>query len=529
MNKGKIWIIVGIMILLVAGLTTFQLYWIHHAFKVKDHHFTNTVNSSLNQVVNSIERGECVSAISSCLNYPTRKTMQFHKHLDSSNVFHNSIQSHISALKDTNSDLYYQIYVKKRRDKAGNSYKCICIKSPKSCRVHCGFATMKKKGKIKTLGQRIKELIKGKTNIVENIVGELLKFEVDIDINDRINPKVIDSLIAQKLRQNGIDLEYDYGIYEEESDKFIYQDSLADLNALKNSKFSARLFPNDMFLSPNYLTLHFPDQKQYIIREMSAILASSLALILGIILCFSYAVKTILKQKRLSEMKNDFINNMTHEFKTPISTISLASEALKDPEITKDKDRLERLSNVIYDENKRLSGQTEKILQMAVLEKGNQQLNLVDVDLHELILNTIKCTKLQIEEKNGSVTSRLEAKNFIIQADKTHIMNVLRNLFDNSIKYTKENPNIVISSKNVNNGVLLTVNDNGIGISKEDQKNIFDKFYRVSTGNLHDVKGFGLGLSYVHNIVKSHKGEITVESKLDNGSTFELFFPFQIT
>ncbi|MBL4655942.1 MAG: HAMP domain-containing histidine kinase, partial [Bacteroidia bacterium] len=515
--------------LLVAGLTTFQLYWIHHAFKVKDHHFTQSVNTSLNQVVESIERGECVSAITSCLNYPARKPLQFHKHLDSSTVFHNSIKSHILALKDTNTDLYYQIYVKKQRDRLGNSYKCICIKNPKSCRLHCGFATMKKRGKIKTLGQRIKQLMKGKTNIVENIVGELLKFEVDIDINDRINPKVIDSLIAQKLQQNGIDLDYDYGIYEEDSEKFIYQDSLSDAATLKNSKFAARLFPNDMFLSPNYLTLHFPDQKQYIIREMSAILGSSLALILGIILCFSYAVKTILQQKRLSEMKNDFINNMTHEFKTPISTISLASEVLKDPEIIKDKDRLERLSNVIYDENKRLSGQTEKILQMAVLEKENQQLNLEDVDLHELIANSINCTKLQIEEKNGSITSMLEAKNFIIQADKTHIMNVLRNLLDNAIKYTKVNPNITISSKNVSNGVLLSVEDNGIGISKENQKNIFDKFYRVPTGNVHDVKGFGLGLSYVVNIIKAHKGEITVESKLDKGSKFKLFFPFQIT
>ena len=224
-------------------------------------------------------------------------------------------------------------------------------------------------------------------------------------------------------------------------------------------------------------------------------------------------------------MKNDFINNMTHEFKTPIATISLASDSIASPRVINEPDKIKRFTNIIRQENKRMNNQVEKVLQMARIDRQDFNLHISDVNMHEVIQNAVQYITLQVEKKDGIVTSDLKAENSIIKGDQTHISNVINNLLDNANKYSPENPEISVATRNVNGGLEVTISDKGIGISKESKKHIFEKFYRVHTGDLHDVKGFGLGLSYVKAMMDTHKGKIDVKSDLGKGSSFILFFP----
>jgi two-component system phosphate regulon sensor histidine kinase PhoR len=255
---------------------------------------------------------------------------------------------------------------------------------------------------------------------------------------------------------------------------------------------------------------------------MSFVLASSAGLILLVIFCFGYTIYTILRQKKLSDMKTDFINNMTHEFKTPVATITLASEALKDPSLVADKERMQRLASIIYDENKRIGSHVERVLQLAAMEKGSFKLNPVEVDMHRLINNVVESVSLQVEAHGGQITCKLDAINPLFKADELHFSNVLYNLLDNAIKYCKEAPEVQISTCNLNGQLVVTIDDNGIGLTKEQQARVFEQFYRVPTGNLHDVKGFGLGLHYVKSVVEMHGGTVRVKSNKDKGSSFEI-------
>jgi two-component system phosphate regulon sensor histidine kinase PhoR len=259
---------------------------------------------------------------------------------------------------------------------------------------------------------------------------------------------------------------------------------------------------------------------------MWVLLLVSLAFMLTLIFSFYYTISTIFKQKKLSEIKNDFISNMTHEFKTPISTISLAVEVLNDKSVEKSQERISNYVKMIGDENKRLSLLVENILQTAILDKGEFKLKIQNIDIHTLIEQSIHNIKLQVENKDGEIYTDLNAVRAVIQADRIHLTNIIFNLIDNALKYSKEKPVIKITTSSDEEGVFISVQDNGIGISKENQKRIFDTMYRVPTGNIHNVKGFGLGLSYVKAVVEKHGGSIKVESELGKGSTFTLYLPY---
>jgi two-component system phosphate regulon sensor histidine kinase PhoR len=235
----------------------------------------------------------------------------------------------------------------------------------------------------------------------------------------------------------------------------------------------------------------------------------------------------VFRQKRLSEIRNDFVSNMTHELKTPISTISLASQMLADKSIPAGIKNMEQISKIISEECRRLGNQVEKVLQTAVFDKGKLRLRMNEVDMHEIISGVMENFSIQIKNRNGKIFTSLHAENFILQADQVHITNVLSNLLDNAIKYCNLSPEIRIGTENKGDFLLISVTDNGIGISKADQKRVFEKFYRVPTGNVHTVKGFGLGLSYVKMIMEEHHGYVEVESELYKGSTFKLYLPLK--
>jgi two-component system phosphate regulon sensor histidine kinase PhoR len=352
--------------------------------------------------------------------------------------------------------------------------------------------------------------------IINNIINDKRK------ILNRIDKEEIDSLLTKELQNKGIELAYNFKVFNENK---VPVTGKSQIHTNNLASFTTQLFPNDVFGNSSMLKVEFPNRTGYLIRKSGFTLASSVILIGIIIYCFSFAVLTILRQKKLSEMKNDFINNMTHEFKTPISTVSLATEALSEQEIGDNTDMRKRYLGIIKDENTRLGQQVEKVLQIAALDKKDFNLKREDFNLHAVISKVLKSLDMQLAQKHISVDFLQEAKDDLLNADKVHITNALYNLIDNAIKYGKENGQIVVRTEQYENILKVQVGDDGPGISDQDQKLIFDKFYRVHTGNLHDIKGFGLGLPYVKSILDAHGGAISVKSTLGKGSTFTITIP----
>jgi two-component system phosphate regulon sensor histidine kinase PhoR len=275
-----------------------------------------------------------------------------------------------------------------------------------------------------------------------------------------------------------------------------------------------------------YFTMYFPRQQSMIFGQMAKWMLISALFLLIVIFSFWFTIVTIIRQKKLSEMKTDFINNMTHEFKTPIATISLASEMLMKPEVNQSTEKTMKYASVIYNENFRLQNQVEQVLQIAILDNGETKMRMKEVDIHKLIVKTVENFEIKAHEKSAILSMNFKAENPIIAGDRMHLSNVIANLIDNALKYSKENPKIELSSYSDKKGVTIVITDNGIGISPENQHLVFKNLYRVHTGDVHDVKGFGLGLYYVKQIVEMHRGAITLSSQLGIGSKFEIFLPY---
>ena len=369
--------------------------------------------------------------------------------------------------------------------------------------------------------------VRNKTDMVKEVFNDYLFTKRSI--YDRINYQVLDSLLKYEIKMKGIEIPFEYGISSVEDPNYLHYASSVKykMMGMKSDKdtYMVNLFPNDYNNSENYLRLYFPNQDRYIIRNIWMMYATSLLLILVVLGCFYVAVNTIVKQKQLADIKSDFINNMTHEFKTPISTISLATQMLSDEAIAASPSMFKRYLGIIRDENKRLGSQVEKVLQTAQMERGEVQLKLGIVNVHQIIERVLENISPQIELREGIINIDLQAENPEIQADEVHLTNIIFNLLDNANKYSAEKPIIKITTENTEKGLSIKVIDQGIGMTKESIKNIFEKFYRVPTGNVHDVKGFGLGLSYVKKMVEEHHGQINVVSKLGEGSEFEVVLP----
>ncbi len=336
----------------------------------------------------------------------------------------------------------------------------------------------------------------------------------------------IDSLLHQEFRSNEIKARFVYGVFNRFHQPELLPEPAEDFReAFFSQGYKVALFEDHDDHDVYFLRVHFPSQRGYVIKGMLLMLVASGVLIALIFSAFAFTILTIFKQKKVSEIKNDFINNMTHELKTPISTISLACEALNDPDVPKTDRIMRTYLGMINTENKRLGVLVENVLRSAVLDKGEMILRDEPVNLHEIIKGVIKNIAIQVKKHGGKIKTELEAVNPIVSGDTVHLTNLVYNLIDNALKYSPESPLITIRSKNAKNGVELEFQDNGIGISKENQKKIFDKLYRVPTGNVHNVKGFGLGLSYVKAVTEKHGGAIKVESELKKGSTFIVYIP----
>jgi len=355
--------------------------------------------------------------------------------------------------------------------------------------------------------------------LLDNVANKMLQTSSNLPLEEKVNFKNLNENIKDELRYNGVELPFQFEIVDK-SDRPVYKQELYT-EPDKSAIYTQVLYPNDPIDKLNYLRVSFPTRHEYLMSEIS-FMVPAFVFTLILLITFIISIYLIFRQKRLSEMKSDFMNNMTHELKTPVSTISLAAQMLKDPGIMKSPDIFNHISSVINDETKRLSFQVEKVLQMSLFEKQQATLKFKEIDINDVIVNIANTYQLKVEKFGGSIDIDLEASDTTVNADEMHLTNVLFNLLDNALKYRKEDIplELMIRTWNQNNKIYISVEDNGIGIKKEDAKKVFERFYRVSTGNRHDVKGFGLGLAYVKKIIDDHKGTIKVDSELGRGSKF---------
>ncbi len=342
----------------------------------------------------------------------------------------------------------------------------------------------------------------------------------------KLNFPLLDSLIREELIINGVDIEPTIGILETNKDTLYYCSNGSDSSKLRSTPYRYTFHANGIVANENlFLVLSFPSSPIILTSDANKYTVLSIFMIVLISALFVFSIRTIWTQRKLDEMKTDFISNMTHEIKTPIATIGLACEMLQDNSVNSDNETRSNFINIINDENRRMRVLIETILQSSKMANKNFSLTLREIDLNQEVMSALQSFQLMIRNKNGILETDLQPITSVLFADQLHISNMIHNLVDNAIKYSPDEPHIKVSTCQQGEWAILKVADNGIGISKENQKHIFEKFYRVHTGDLHDVKGFGIGLSYVSQVVALHKGRINVESEIGRGSTFIVQLP----
>jgi two-component system phosphate regulon sensor histidine kinase PhoR len=355
-------------------------------------------------------------------------------------------------------------------------------------------------------------------NLSDQHIMEIYEWEKTVDINN----ENVDNALKQTFAYAGIETPYEFAIIKNGQ----VQDRKNDkIDFLNTPSYMVRLFPANIIRQDIILSVIFPARAKYVLQQVLWLLGGSLAFSLFIVATFGLSLFFIIRQKKISEMKSDFLNNMTHEFKTPIATISLAADTISNPKVINDESKVLQFISMIKKENSRMNKKVETILQIASLDKKEIQFNFENVSMHNIIDYVLETMEIQVQRKNGRIIKSYCAANHFVNGDSEHLSNLVNNLLDNAVKYSPANPEITITTKNVDKGFVFAVADNGIGMTKAVQSKIFERFYRQPSGNIHNVKGFGLGLHYVRTIVEAHKGTINVTSESGKGSCFEIFLP----
>ena len=510
------------MCIALVGLISFQLYWINNAIQLSQERFEKDVFESLRGVADKLERREMMVVASQSYSFMNNVT-------GSAAYSSSSIDVQVDASVQSSGHDTVKGKVLKFQSNTGEVqmiYLSDSIEEEIDWTINPDDASSEEFEIEVTASSTPQEAVSArvirKTSKFNAVLKEMIHHEGH-NIK-RVHPFVLDSMLRAEFNNKGINIRYEFGIFNDDSNKFVFVKG-EDPEDLQTTPLKANLFPNDIIANSNYLMVNFPEQSKFLFKEVWSTLVSSIIFILIIVGSFIYALQIIRKQRKLSELKNDFINNMTHEFKTPISTVSLAAEALSEEGVQHNKETYLRYLGVIKDENKRLGTQVEKVLQIASMERQDFRLNKSPVNIHEVIKNINQRIQLQIEDKKGSLSLSLKAEQSDVLGDEIHLANAIFNLFDNAIKYSPENPDIKVETFVKNDMLYLNVQDSGIGMSRETLRQIFDKFYRVPTGNVHNVKGFGLGLSYVKYIIEAHRGTVSAKSELGKGSVFTIAIP----
>jgi two-component system phosphate regulon sensor histidine kinase PhoR len=377
----------------------------------------------------------------------------------------------------------------------------------------------------------IKEQVKKLNKKAIKVQDVIKKLTIEMEskprpIEERINKTELGKILKKVLADKDIDRNFEFAVITPDEVKSL---TLVRSDGFKpeytSTKYRVSLFPNDIFQKQNVLLVKFPGSGSSILTSLSWLMIASILFTMIIVISSGLSIFVMIRQKKTSDIKTDFINNMTHEFKTPLATISIAIDSINNPKVIEQPEIIKNYTRIIKEENNRMNTRVEQVLQMALLDSSEFKLNEKPLDIHQLISKVTDNIRLQAESRNGQMDVHPGAERTIVMADESHMTNVLISILDNAIKYSPENPTIMVSTVNSGNTIVISIEDHGIGMNSETQKKIFDKFFRVTSGNIHNIKGFGLGLSYAKAIVLSHKGEIKVTSEVDKGSRFDIILP----
>jgi two-component system, OmpR family, phosphate regulon sensor histidine kinase PhoR len=516
MNRKTIILLAIFFFLAISGLILIQLYWIRNAVAITDQQFRYLANKALESVVLDLEEKELIKYIVEDIDPASTDS--------------------VTAIVPANSPLARKLQGYQPNSALLRMYGITSPQEPIAITSagHKIFISAEDISPYSTdepsepsrqiMNSEISGRVTNKIVFLENIMEKILR--TTPDIRERIDPESLNKQLRTALNNVGIYLDYEFSIRSGRLGNIWNTPGFTDRPG--TNKFIIQLFPNDPVPSQNQIVLYCLQEKQYKFEKVGNLgfLSILFTLILLVLSAGTFAV--IFRQKKISEIRNDFIDNMTHELKTPISTISLAAQMIADKSIAEKDKNIDNLARVISDESMKLKFHVEKVLQMAIFEKLRMKLNLVELDIHSIIDKAVENFTLQIRDCKGMIIKDYQAPSSIAKVDEIHILNSISNLIDNSVKYSNDRPVIRISTRNSKNGILISIEDKGIGIPKEDLKSVFDKFFRVHSGNIHKVKGFGLGLSYVKKVIEEHNGTIKAESLINKGTKFTVFLPLNV-
>ena len=515
MKKRTICTIAIIMGISFLGLLFLQLKYIQEMADMKKEQFDESVNRALYQASRNMELNETLRYLEKDINETERKAYHNDSLGTRSGQPDGSLQhSHQYSVAGKDGTVYSSFELKTITSKPSQMPKAMILRSDKNSLSEAS----------KSMQEILKNRYVYQRALLDEVVYSMLYSASERPLRERINFKQLDQDLKAELMNNGINLQYHFTVSTPDGREVYrcsdYTDSGEDYS------YSQVLFRNDPASKMGVVKVHFPDMDSYIFSSVRFMIPSVI-FTLVLLVTFIFTIVIIFRQKRYTEMRNDFINNMTHELKTPISSISLAAQMLNDETVTKSSSMMSHLGGVINDEAKRLRFLVEKVLQMSMFERKKAIFKMKQLDLNEMVESVANTFTLRVEHTGGKIYTEIEAVNSTIYVDEMHFQNVIFNLMDNAVKYRKpDRPiNIYIRTWNDDTSLYLSIRDTGVGIKKDNLKKVFEKFYRVHTGNVHDVKGFGLGLAYVKKIIDLHKGDITVESEYGKGTKFTIKLP----
>lgn len=503
MRKSTIWILIGLMVITFGALIALQVRYLSGTAHMASNQFDDGVKRSLIQTVTLLEENEALKYLA--------QTLEEEQYVQGGNNTLYGKQRHLRE------DLRLQDTIKTRWNNPTGQTPNIKLSTGH------GKATIEETSKF--LREKFELNFSRSKTILDQAVFRWLRETENTEISQRINFNELDEILTTYFESNNIHLPFYYSVVDRQN-RIIYQSNKTiNVKGKPNTDvYSQKLFPREESAREAYLQVVFPTKRNFIFDSLNMLLPT-IGVVLLTLAIFIITIIVIFWQKQLSTIKNDFVNNMTHEFKTPISTISLASQMLQDQSVGMKPKMLQHVSNVIKDETKRLSLQVEKVLQMSMFENEKTTLKPSEIHLNNLIKDIISSFSLKVTSKGGEIVTNLKATKDLVMIDEIHITNVIFNLMDNGLKYCDKTPILTLETWNEKDNICISIEDNGIGMKKEHLKKIFEKFYRVSTGNLHDVKGFGLGLAYVKKIINDHGGIIKVESEIGLGTKFTIILP----
>jgi two-component system phosphate regulon sensor histidine kinase PhoR len=544
MNKMKFTGLIIMMLLSIIGIIWVQIVWISNAVGIQNDSFNNRVSVSLNNAANAIESSRKMNFFNKFMltepnvfndtpldikeyfsigSYPSVPGNKISVRITNQSVKSNSDSAIVTTVNrsfsfpaDTSVISDSVTYVVAAPDSSG---KMNIVKGGNDFNADSRAVYIRQNEFLDWVKKRASEF----QNMSNQMISEIYQWEKTLELDN----KEIDYTLKRALAFTRIQTPYEYAIIKDG----VVQDGTfkkSRKNDFLKSNYMVELFPGNLIRQNLILSVVFPERANYVLGSMAWILGGSMLFSLFILATFALSLYFIIRQKKISEMKSDFINNMTHEFKTPIATISLAADTITNPKVINDEISIRHFISMIKKENSRMNKKVETILQIASLDKKEIDFKYENVSVHSIIEHAIETIDIQVKQRNGKINLNMEASEPVVYGDSEHLTNLVNNLLDNAIKYSPESPEITVKTKNNEKGLILIVEDKGIGMTKAVQNKIFERFYRQSSGNVHDVKGFGLGLNYARAIIEAHKGNITVFSEPGEGSRFEIFLPFNL-